>query len=63
MADLYMYCATLPSVSGTVEDSDAGWNTEKAVHKKVHLTGQALLIKLILSTGSMARLLINQLLS
>jgi len=25
VADLYMYCASMPSVTSTVEDADAGW--------------------------------------
>lgn len=25
LADLYVYCASLPSTSATVEDADAGW--------------------------------------
>jgi hypothetical protein len=49
MADLYMYCATLPSVSGTVEDSDAGWKhreggTQKSASDRASLIDKANLI-------------------
>ena len=49
MADLYMYCSTLPSVSGVVEDSDAGWKhreggTQKSASDKADLINKANLI-------------------
>lgn len=49
MADLYMYCATLPSVSGTVEDSDAGWKhreggTQKSSSDRAGLIDKANII-------------------
>ncbi len=49
MADLYMFCATLPSVSSTVEDSDAGWKhreggTQKSASDKADLINKANLI-------------------
>lgn len=49
MADLYMYCSTLPSVSGTVEDSDAGWKhreggAQKSASDRASLIDKANLI-------------------
>lgn len=45
-ADLYVYCATLPSTTSTVEDADAGWRhkeggTQKSVSDTARLIQMA----------------------
>jgi hypothetical protein len=45
-ADLYIYCATLPSTTSTVEDADAGWRhkeggTQKGASDNVRLIQMA----------------------
>jgi hypothetical protein len=40
-ADLYIYCASLPSTSGSVEDADAGWrHKEGGTQKSLSDTGK-----------------------
>lgn len=40
-ADLYVYCASLPSTSATVEDADAGWkHREGGIQKGVSDNGR-----------------------
>ena len=40
-ADLYIYCASLPSSSATIEDADAGWrHREGGVQKGVSDNGR-----------------------